>query len=124
MKPDTKRENEAIAHMRKNEDGSWAEPQGLNAHLAGSAELAEEFARVFGSDSWARACGLAHDTGKSPEAWQRYLKTKSGYDEDAHLETKVGKMDWQTREHMANPRPPQNIPSLQFQVVISAYKAC
>jgi len=85
-----------IAHVKKNADGSWAEPQGLEKHLAGTAELADKFAMAFGSAQWGRAAGLCHDTGKSPEAWQRYLKTKSGYDEDAHLETKNGKKDHST----------------------------
>jgi HD domain. len=82
-----------IAHVKKNTDGSWAEPQCLEEHLAGTAKLAEDFARAFGSNEWGRVCGLAHDTGKSPDAWQRYLKTKSGYDEEAPLESKAGKLD-------------------------------
>lgn len=36
---------------------------------------------------------MAHDTGKARGEWQRYLKTKSGYDEEAGLETKKGKVD-------------------------------
>ena len=85
-----------IAHVRRDEAGGWVEPQGLDDHLAGTAGRAEEFARVFASGAWGRACGLAHDTGKAPESWQRYLERKSGYDEEAHLETKIGTMDHST----------------------------
>ena len=35
---------------------------------------------------------MAHDAGKGREEWQRYLKIKSGYDEEAHLEGKAGKV--------------------------------
>ena len=84
----------ALAHVRRNEDNTWADPQGLDEHLEGTARLSEEFAQAFDSGEWGRVCGLAHDTGKSTEAWQRYLSRKSGYyDEEAHLETKSGKED-------------------------------
>lgn len=90
------KENTPIAHVRKNEDSTWAEPQSLADHLIGTANLASKFAESFGSSAWAYAAGIAHDTGKSPEAWQRYLGNKSGYNEDAHLETKIGTMDHST----------------------------
>lgn len=85
-----------IAHVKKNPDGSWAEPQWLDEHLEGTATLASEFAHKFGSESWGRACGLIHDTGKATESWQQYLTRKSGYDEDAHLESKSGTIDHST----------------------------
>jgi CRISPR-associated endonuclease/helicase Cas3 len=82
-----------IAHVRRNEDGTWAKPQELQEHLLGTARMAEGFASAFESGSWGYAEGIGHDTGKATEAWQRYLCTKSGYDEDAHLETKAGKQE-------------------------------
>jgi CRISPR-associated endonuclease/helicase Cas3 len=86
-----------IAHVRKNADGSWAAPQKLVDHLDNTAVLAERFAAAFGSGDWGKACGLAHDAGKAREEWQRYLVSKSGfYDEEAHLETKTGKVDHST----------------------------
>ena len=85
-----------IAHVTKNADGSWADPQSLEEHLLGTARLAESFATAFGSGPWGYAEGIGHDTGKATEIWQRYLCTKSGYDEDAHLETKVGKQEHST----------------------------
>jgi CRISPR-associated endonuclease/helicase Cas3 len=84
---------EPIAHVRKNKDGSWDEPQRLEKHLLGTAEKAALFAAAFDSADWGYAEGIGHDTGKGTEAWQRYLCTKSGYDEDAHLETKAGKQE-------------------------------
>jgi CRISPR-associated endonuclease/helicase Cas3 len=83
-----------IAHVKQNPDGSWAEPQSLDDHLRGTAEMAAEFSRSFDSESWGRAAGIAHDTGKAPEKWQKYLRKKSGYeyDTEAHLENIPGKL--------------------------------
>ena len=53
--------NTLIAHVRKNEDGSWAPAQPLIDHLKGTAELASKFAKTFNSSSWEYAAGLAHD---------------------------------------------------------------
>lgn len=83
----------AIAHVRRNEDGTWAKPQELEAHLLGTARLAEKFASAFQSGSWGYAAGISHDTGKSTPEWQRYIVTKSGFDEEAHLESKAGKQE-------------------------------
>lgn len=54
-----------IAHVRENEDGTWADPQLLSAHLEGTARLAEIFASKFNSGQWGKAAGLAHDAGKA-----------------------------------------------------------
>ena len=56
---------ELIAHVRKNEDGTWANPQPLINHLEGSAKLASRFAEAFNSASWAYAAGFTHDIGKN-----------------------------------------------------------
>lgn len=85
-----------IAHVRKNEDGLWAPPQPLIDHLEGSTRLASKFAETLNSSFWAYAEGLAHDIGKATPAWEHYLGAKSGYDEEAHLETKQGKRDHST----------------------------
>ncbi len=60
-----------IAHVKKNEDGSWAEPQRLDDHLEGTAKHTEEFAQVFSSGAWGRVCGIGHDMGKARETYQR-----------------------------------------------------
>jgi len=86
--------NEFIAHVRKNDDGTWAKPHFLVEHLADTAYLAETFAAKFDSAVWGRVAGLAHDAGKGRAIWQKYLSLKSGYgyDEEAHLEGKAGKI--------------------------------
>lgn len=63
-------------------------------HLTTTAEKAECFASKFASSNWGKAAGFAHDAGKSRAAWQKYLQDKSGYgyDEEAHLENKPGKI--------------------------------
>ncbi len=81
-----------IAHVRKNEDGTWASPHKLSEHIEGTARMAETFAAEFHSGAWGKAEGLAHDAGKGRLLWQSYLRLKSGYyDEEAHLEGKRGK---------------------------------
>lgn len=83
---------ELIAHIRKNEDGTWAIPHKLYEHIIGTSELAEAYADEFHSRAWGKAVGLAHDAGKGRPLWQRYLQANSGYDEEAHMEGKVGRI--------------------------------
>lgn len=40
-------ETKPIAHVRKDSNGNWAQPQSLDEHLSGTAELAESFAKAF-----------------------------------------------------------------------------
>lgn len=68
-----------FAHVRQNEDGSWAEPHYLDEHLTGTSRLTAEFAAAFGAYEWGIALGLAHDIGKGRERWREYLSDKSGY---------------------------------------------
>jgi len=83
---------EFIAHVRKREDGTWAPPHKLSDHIEGTAGQAETFAADFNSGAWGKAAGLAHDAGKGRLLWQKYLRLKSDYDEEAHLEGKIGKV--------------------------------
>ena len=83
--------DELIAHVLRDDD-SWKEPQGLLEHLENTALIAQINAKKFDSGDWGRLVGLAHDAGKGREAWQKYVRQKSGYDEEAHLEGKHGKL--------------------------------
>jgi len=85
-------DTELIAHVRKNDDGSWAVPHTLLDHSEGTAGLAELFSSKFHSGAWGKALGLSHDAGKGRLTWQQYLRSKSGYDVEAHLEGKLGKI--------------------------------
>lgn len=66
-----------LAHVRKNEDGSW-EKQTLAAHLEAVSRLAADFAGAFASEDWGRIAGRLHDLGKASPAWQKHLKDDSG----------------------------------------------
>jgi len=85
-------EKDMIAHVRKNSGDTWAEPHALSDHINGTAKMAAQFASAFDSDEWGYVLGLAHDAGKSRPSWQGYLRTKSGYDEFAHIEGKSRKI--------------------------------
>ncbi|MDR1400183.1 MAG: CRISPR-associated helicase Cas3' [Treponema sp.] len=78
-----------IAHIRRLDKDTWADPQPLSRHLKGTAELASEFAADFNSSDWAYALGMAHDTGKATVEWQRYLRGKSGFDYDAEASSET-----------------------------------
>jgi len=84
--------DDLIAHVRQKDDGTWASPHKLSAHLEGTARMAEVNAAKFHSGDWGKAAGVAHDAGKGRLVWQKYLQVKSGYDEEAHLEGKRGKI--------------------------------
>ncbi|AKA48841.1 CRISPR-associated protein Cas3 [uncultured archaeon] len=81
-----------IAHVHQKGDGLWDSPHPLIEHLVGTGRLAGTFADKFGSGPWAEAMGLLHDLGKSRAEWQNYLRTKSGFEPEAHLEGKNGKI--------------------------------
>jgi CRISPR-associated endonuclease/helicase Cas3 len=82
----------ALAHVRKNVDGTW-ECHGLESHLIGTATLAGRFGESFGSADWARIAGLWHDLGKYGQDFQNYIKSASGYDPEAHIETGKGRVN-------------------------------
>jgi CRISPR-associated endonuclease/helicase Cas3 len=77
---------EFIAHVKKNPDGSWAEPHHLHDHLNSVAKKAGEFAAEFGNKDWGELYGYWHDLGKFLPAWQKYIRRESGYDVNAHIE--------------------------------------
>ena len=76
-----------IAHIKKNPDGSWAKPHLLSEHLNSVARIAGEFASEFGNNDWAELAGYLHDLGKYHPDWQKYIRRETGYyDENAHIE--------------------------------------
>lgn len=81
----------ALAHVRQTGE-DWEEHH-LADHLKGTAHRAEQCAALFGNGDWARLAALWHDLGKFPPVWQSYLKGKSGFDPEAHLEGNQGKLD-------------------------------
>lgn len=87
-----KSENDYIAHVLRDDNERWATPHLLSSHLEGTANVAEAFASKFNCGKWGHVLGWAHDAGKGRSEWQKYLIHKSGYDEEAHLEGKVGKI--------------------------------
>ncbi len=90
-----KQENLALAHVRQDDSGEWREHL-LGEHLRGVAALAADFAADFDSSEWASIAGLWHDIGKYSTEFQRYIKTVSGYDAEAHIEGAPGRVDHST----------------------------
>ncbi len=52
--------------------------QPLEEHLKNVADLAAEFAGVFGGEKFAAPAGGSHDIGKGTKAWQAYLRQVNG----------------------------------------------
>mgnify|MGYP001557973571 CR=1 FL=1 len=82
----------AMAHVRQAGDGSFV-VHDLEDHLRAVAELAARHASAMGSADWAQLAGLWHDLGKYAKEFQRRIKSVSGYDPNAHLEGRVGRVD-------------------------------
>jgi CRISPR-associated endonuclease/helicase Cas3 len=88
--------SQSIAHVRQEHDGTWVE-HALEDHLRKVGDLAAEFASNFLADDWARVAGYWHDLGKYRPAFQRYIRTVSGYDRaNAHIENSPGRVDHST----------------------------
>jgi CRISPR-associated endonuclease/helicase Cas3 len=84
-----------LAHVRQDDHGRFI-IHDLEEHLSGVAALASEFASLFGSSDWAYLAGLWHDLGKYSMEFQQRIKLLSGYDPEAHLEGKPGRVDHST----------------------------
>jgi len=84
--------NRAIAHVKQIDEEQYAE-HWLEDHLAEVAKLSSGFASGFGSEDWAYLAGLWHDLGKYSKEFQTYIKSASGYDPEAHIETSPNKVN-------------------------------
>ena len=84
-----------IAHVKQNEKEEWI-AQDLSDHLEGTAKRAAKFANKFGNSDWAYFIGLLHDLGKFHPDWQKYIRLRSGYDSEAHIEGAPGKINHST----------------------------
>jgi CRISPR-associated endonuclease/helicase Cas3 len=82
----------ALAHVRRNDDGSFAVHE-LEDHLRAVGDLAGEFASSFGHSDWGRLAGLWHDLGKYSPAFQNYIARGSGLDPEAHIEGGRGRVN-------------------------------
>lgn len=82
----------AIAHVRRNEDGSFA-IHALEEHLRAVSELAGQFASKFGHTEWGHLAGLWHDLGKYSLSFQNYIAHGSGLDPEAHIEGGMGRVN-------------------------------
>ncbi len=85
----------AIAHVRLNENDQWV-IHDLAAHLLDVAQLAKHRAARFGAAEWGCVAGLWHDLGKYSHEFQSYIRSASGYDPEAHIETAPGRVDHST----------------------------
>ncbi|HVK99880.1 MAG TPA: CRISPR-associated endonuclease Cas3'' [Dongiaceae bacterium] len=83
--------SEYLAHVNRNEDGTWAE-HALEEHLRKVAVLAARFAAPFGGQQWSDLAGRWHDLGKYRPGFQGYIRKASGYDPDAHIEQGTGRV--------------------------------
>jgi len=71
-----------------------SEWQLLEDHLKNVAKMSRSFAETFGAGDWAYFAGLWHDIGKYSDEFQHKLSIQEG--NDAHIETKPGRVDHST----------------------------
>ena len=86
---------DVLAHVRQDQRGKFI-VHNLEEHLLGVASFVSGFASQFGNSDWAYLSGLWHDLGKYSKGFQRRIKLLSGYDPEAHLEGKPGRVDHST----------------------------
>ena len=85
-----------IAHVRF-DDKDQAIEHLLEHHLKKVGKRAGNYAADFSSSEWAQLAGIWHDLGKYNPGFQEYIRDKTGYErENAHIETKPGKVDHST----------------------------
>lgn len=73
-----------LAHVRQDHSGQWHE-HALEDHSRSVAALARSHAASFGGGEWAYLAGLWHDLGKYRGRFQKYIRSASGYESNAHI---------------------------------------
>ncbi len=68
----------------------------LKRHLYSVAQLANGHATSFHAGDWASVAGRWHDLGKYSREFQGYIRSASGYNPEAHIETAPGRVDHST----------------------------
>lgn len=81
---------QVYAHSLKGKPASEWQP--LEEHLTNVAELAAEFARPFGGESWSFQSGYNHDVGKGTLPWQAYLRHANEIKDD-FLQYYIGRVE-------------------------------
>ena len=89
-----------VSHVA--EDGRIEE---VADHLREVAEMAAEFARPFGAESWAYAAGMAHDIGKYSAEFQNRI-LRDGRKVDHSTAGAYGRVATARLLHRGTPRRP------------------
>jgi CRISPR-associated endonuclease/helicase Cas3 len=86
---------EHLAHVSAGQDKNYRKHR-LEDHLRCVGNLASEYGKPFGSQDWSYLAGLWHDLGKYCAEFQNYIKSASGFEPEAHIETVKGRVDHST----------------------------
>lgn len=86
-------EQNLIAHVRRHQISNKWLIHSLIDHLKGVSKLAASFCEPFENNSWGKIAGFLHDFGKGSNEFQSYIRDKTGYDINAHIEDIPGKVN-------------------------------
>lgn len=78
-----------LAHVKSDKAGGW-ETHELQEHLREVARRTAEASAYFSPFEWGYLAGLWHDLGKYQAAFQKHIRSSSGF--DAHIETAPGRV--------------------------------
>lgn len=84
-----------IAHVKNNTD-EYPTVHLLQDHLDCTAAKAGEFAALFGNRDWGEILGFWHDLGKFHPSWQKYIRSATGFIDDATFEDAGGRVNHST----------------------------
>jgi len=75
-----------LAHVKQEPDGGFS-LHDLKEHLFEVGDMAGMFADEFGNSDWAKLAGLDHDLGKYRAHFQKRIRSETGFDPQAYIET-------------------------------------